>query len=152
MLQPGVSLIPSHGDLRRAHACCAMTHQDLAKRSLKGTLPGRKIGCLMLFCVLLFAATPPASAAMEPAVPVRMVAPEYPKGMRHEGISGIVTVTFHVDEKGDVVDPAIQKSTNPGFDDAALAAIVKWKFKPARQDGVPVRTKLSVPLQFKIED
>jgi protein TonB len=102
--------------------------------------------------IIGLAAAPLARAAMEAAVPVRMAEPEYPYEMKREGISGIVTVVFFVDEKGNVVDPQMQKSTNKGFEQAALNAISKWKFKPARQDGTPVKSKLAIPLQFTNAD
>ena len=96
------------------------------------------------------ATAPVARAITEAAVPVRTSAPEYPYEMKRDGIAGVVTVVFSVDEKGNVVDPAVQKSSNPGFDQAALNAISKWKFKPARQDGTPIRSKLAIPLQFSV--
>jgi periplasmic protein TonB len=100
---------------------------------------------LSLLCAL---AAPVARAVTEAAVPVRTSAPEYPYELKRDGITGVVTVVFSVDEKGNVVEPTVQKSTNRGFDQAALTAIAKWKFKPARQDGTPVRSKLAIPLQF----
>lgn len=91
-----------------------------------------------------------ARAVMERAVPVRMSAPDYPYELKRDGVNGVVTVVFSVDENGNVVDPEVQKSTNRGFDEAALKAIAKWKFRPARQDGVPVKSKLAIPLQFTV--
>src|SRR5208283_2317739 len=103
---------------------------------------------LALTFVLAVGGAAIARAATEPPVPVRMVPPEYPYELKRNGVTGIVTLTFEVDEKGNVVDPKVQKSSNPGFEQPALDAIVKWKFKPARKDGVPVRMKIGVPLQF----
>jgi protein TonB len=94
------------------------------------------------------ASVPCARAVTEAAVPVRTAAPEYPYELKRAGISGVVTVAFSVDEKGNVIDPAVQKSSNKGFEQAALNAISKWKFKPALQDGTPVKSKLAIPLQF----
>lgn len=102
-------------------------------------------------CFLVgLAAAPTARAVTERAVPVRMSAPDYPYELKRDGVNGVVTVVFSVDENGNVVDPEVQKSTNRGFDQAALKAIAKWKFRPARQDGVPVKSKLAIPLQFTI--
>jgi len=109
---------------------------------------GRQFYRLALFCGLIIAATPIAQAAIESAVPVRTSAPEFPYEMKREGLTGVVTVVFSVDEKGNVVEPAVLKSSNKGFDQAALEAIARWKFKPARQDGVAVRSKLAIPIQF----
>jgi len=87
----------------------------------------------------------------EPPVPVRTVAPEYPMQLKRDGVSGIVTVKCTIDEKGNVVDPQVEKSTNNGFDESALAALKKWRFKPAQQDGAPVATKVSIPIKFVVE-
>jgi protein TonB len=103
---------------------------------------------LVLTLVLAVAGVTIARAATEPPVPVRMVPPEYPYELKRNGITGVVTLVFEVDEKGNVVDPKVQKSTNPGFEQPALEAIVKWKFKPGQKDGVPVKMKIGVPLQF----
>jgi protein TonB len=112
----------------------------------------RWLAPVALCFIIGLAAAPLARAAMEAAVPVRMAAPEYPYEMKRDGLSGIVTVVFFVDEKGNVVDPQVQKSTNKGFEQAALNAISKWKFKPARQDGTPVKSRLAIPLQFTNTD
>jgi periplasmic protein TonB len=103
---------------------------------------------LALTLVLAMGGVAIARAANEPPVPVRMVPPEYPYELKRNGVTGVVTLTFEVDEKGNVVDPKVQKSTNPGFEQPALEAIVKWKFKPGKKDGVPARMKIGVPLQF----
>ena len=108
----------------------------------------RWLAPVALCFVLGLAAAPLARAVTEAPVPVRTSAPEYPYELKREGISGVVTVVFSVDEKGNVVNPAVQKSSNKGFEQAALNAISKWKFKPALQDGTPVKSKLAIPLQF----
>jgi protein TonB len=108
----------------------------------------RWLAAVALFFVVGLAAVPVARAVTESAVPVRTSAPEYPYELKRAGISGVVTVAFSVDEKGNVIDPQVQKSSNKGFEQAALDAISKWKFKPALQDGTPVKSKLAIPLQF----
>ena len=97
-------------------------------------------------------ATVPVRAAMEPAVPVRTVAPIYPYELKRDGITGVVSVAFEVDEQGNVQDATVQKSSNAKFDQPALDAIKKWKFKPGRKDGVPVKMKVAIPLQFTVSD
>lgn len=102
---------------------------------------------------LVFAIAVPAFAQskIDPPVPVRTVAPEYPDDLRKDGAIGIVVIKCTVDEHGNVVDPEIEKSTNKGFDDAAMSAVKRWKFKPARQDGNPVARRVSIPIKFSLE-
>ncbi len=95
----------------------------------------------------LFGAIP----GRENPVPVRTVTPEYPSDMKHEGISGIVTVKCSIDVQGNVSDASVVKSTNGAFDKNALAAVKKWKFKPARQDGNPVAVDVTIPIKFVAE-
>jgi len=115
-------------------------------------LLSRLVASTALTLIVAFAGVTPTRAATESAVPVRMVAPVYPYELKRDGVTGVVTLVFEVDDKGNVQDPKVQKSTNPKFDQPALDAIVKWKFKPARKDGVPIQTKLAIPLQFTVGD
>jgi TonB family protein len=47
-------------------------------------------------------------------------------------------VQFIVDRKGNVRDATVLETSSKDFGQAALNAIVKWKFKPALKDGQPV--------------
>lgn len=87
----------------------------------------------------------------ERPVPVKAVAPDYPKEMLAEKASAIVTIKLVVDENGDVLEPTVTKSTRAEFEGAALAAVGKWKFKPARKAGTPVRALITLPIKFTCE-
>lgn len=104
---------------------------------------------LLLVCG--FAAVAFAQSKLEPPVPVRMVKPDVPEHLRKTGAVGIVVVKCTVDEQGNVIDPEVQKSTNPDLDQSAVDAVKKWKFKPAKQDGNPVAKKVSIPIKFVAE-
>ncbi len=102
--------------------------------------------------VSLLACAPVALAqTKEPPVPVRTVAPEYPSELRRDGVSGVVTVKCTIDVQGNVTEPEVEKSTNPAFDQPAITALKKWKFKPAKQDGAPIAIKISIPIKFVFE-
>ena len=92
-----------------------------------------------------------AGSNVEAPVPVRMVAPEYPSELRRDGLGGVVTIACTIDEQGNVKDITIQKTTNEGFNRSALNALKKWKFKPARLDGVAVAQKVTIPLKFSVD-
>jgi TonB family protein len=77
-------------------------------------------------------------------VPIFRVRPAYPLAMRRQMKQGSVTVDFIVDESGYVLLTAVIKSDDPGFNDAAIAAIKQWKFKPAKREGKNVRCRLYV--------
>ena len=108
-----------------------------------------RIGYLLTLIVAVIAwAGVSARAETEPPVPVRMVPPEYPYELRRAGISGVVTLTVEIDETGAVQNCQVQKSTNQEFEQPALDAVRKWKFKPARRDGAAVKIKIQLPLRF----
>jgi protein TonB len=104
-----------------------------------------------LALALTFVAPASAESKPEPPVPVRTVAPEYPPELRRDGVSGLVMVKCTIDEQGNVVDPQVEKSSNPAFEKPAVDALKKWKFKPAKQDGTPVAIKVSIPIKFVTE-
>jgi protein TonB len=93
-----------------------------------------------------------AQSKIEPPVPVRMVAPEYPSDLKNEGVAGVVVVACVIDVQGNVSDPAVQKSSNAEFERPALEAIKKWKFKPAKQDGSPIAKKVTIPIKFVVSE
>jgi len=61
---------------------------------------------------------------------------------------GTVYILFIVDKNGRVVKPKIQKSTDPVFEQPALAAVKQWKFDPGKRNGEPVRFRMRVPITF----
>jgi protein TonB len=61
---------------------------------------------------------------------------------------GTVYIVFIVDQNGRVVDPRVQKSTDPVFERPALSAVKQWKFEPGKRKGQPVRFRMRVPITF----
>ncbi len=93
-----------------------------------------------------------ADDSVEAPVPVRMVPPKFPTEMRKEGTGGLVTVKCTIDEKGNVVEPQVEKASHDAFVQPALDALRKWKFKPAKKGGNPIALRVSIPIQFSISD
>jgi TonB family protein len=91
-----------------------------------------------------------ATGTVQPKV-VKQVPPIYPMGMRIANISGQVLVSFVVTVEGRVADAFVIRSTNDGFDDAALAAVRSWRFQPGELQGRLVNTRMQVPIIFTIE-
>lgn len=78
---------------------------------------------------------------------VRQTSPIMDAKMRQRA-PGSVAVIFIVDESGRVVNPIVQKSSDPIFERAALAAIREWRFEPGKRGGKPVRFRYRVPITF----
>jgi protein TonB len=107
------------------------------------------LASLLIACALVTPAS--AQTKTEPPVPVRTVPPDYPDELRREGVSGLVMVKCSIDEQGNVTETTVEKSSNSAFEKPAIAAVKKWKFKPAKQDGQPVAIKVSIPIKFVFE-
>ncbi|WP_197703244.1 energy transducer TonB [Sulfurifustis variabilis] len=78
--------------------------------------------------------------------------PVYPSLARRLGEEGRVLLRVRVRPDGTSADIAISRSS--GFarlDRAALEAVRKWRFVPARQGDVPVTASVLVPISFTLE-
>lgn len=86
-----------------------------------------------------------------PPTPVSKLQPNYPSSLLSKGIGGRVIIVCVVDEKGQVVSTSIRQSAgHPDLDKAAIAAVTKWKFKPATKGGRPTRASCTVPFNFEV--
>jgi len=85
-------------------------------------------------------------------VPLVRVPPKYPARAASRQIEGWVKVEFTIQTDGSVVNAVVVGSEPETiFDDAALTAIGKWKFKEKIVNGVPVPQRAVQKLQFKLE-
>ena len=75
--------------------------------------------------------------------------PVYPSEARNAGTEGVVLVQALVVEDGSVADTHIVKSL-PGLDEAAIASVRQWRFKPALAHGKPVAVWVAVPVRFSL--
>lgn len=114
----------------------------------------RRRNVLILVSGLIACALSPfaLAAGKEPPVPVRTVAPDYPRELRNQGVSGVVMVKVTIDEQGNVTATAVAKSSNAGFDQFAMDAVKKWKFKPGLQDGNPISMTVTIPIKFVADE
>lgn len=86
----------------------------------------------------------------EPPMPTKTVPPRYPTELKREGVSGMVTMSITVDEKGAVQNPVVKKSSRPEFEQPAIDAVSQWKFEPAKKDGKPVAVQVVIPVKFSV--
>jgi len=105
------------------------------------------------------APAPPAPPAPKPVSPpsasagyLKNPAPEYPSLAMRRGWEGTVLLRVHVLASGKPGEIQIQKSSGRDqLDDAALAAVKRWSFVPAKQGDVALDGWVSVPIDFKIK-
>jgi len=76
----------------------------------------------------------------------------YPEIAQEAGIEGTVVVQAFVNEFGVVTECVILKGMpNTGLEEAAIAAIKKTRFKPAKQRDRNVGVYISIPVIFKLK-
>ncbi len=84
--------------------------------------------------------------------PILQPAPLFPVAMRREALTATVTVEFVVDTQGVVLGAFVLSSTNSGVDAAAVAGVLKWKFRAGVKQGRKVNTRMRVPILFAYSD
>ncbi len=75
--------------------------------------------------------------------------PVYPPLARDSHIWGAVVVDAVIDEHGNVVQARVV-SGHPLLMDAALKAVLLWKYEPTTLNGQPVSVELQVQVHFKL--
>jgi protein TonB len=88
-------------------------------------------------------------------IPAEMIyehKPDYPRLAQQAGMEAVVWVKALVDKNGDVKKAMVLKSSGSkaGFDEAAVAAAYKCKYKPAIQNGRPVAVWVSYSVDFSL--
>jgi len=97
-------------------------------------------------------AAPRQARVDAPPSPKRAIRPDYPKGARQRGEQGEVTLAIQVDAEGAVSEAKVVVSS--GFaelDEAAVRAVQKAKFRPARSDGKSVASTARLKLAFRLK-
>lgn len=98
---------------------------------------------------------PPAPPKMIPASALQYLEaapPEYPRASRRLNETGNVLLRVYIDERG--LPASVQISRSSGFarlDEAALAAVKKWRFKPYAENGQPMAGWAVIPVIFELE-
>ena len=80
------------------------------------------------------------------------IPPEYPYAMKQSGAGGTVLVEFEVDATGRVVRAEALNYTDREFAEPALRAVRKWRFEPGRRHGKAVPFRMTIPIEFGIEN
>jgi len=86
---------------------------------------------------------------LQPPVPVATPMPVYPPAARRQRVGGIVVLELLVDHTGAVEDARVLRGVRSDVDSAALAAARQWRFQPATQAGVRVKTRHTITIPFR---
>ncbi|MCM2254112.1 MAG: energy transducer TonB [Vicinamibacteria bacterium] len=98
----------------------------------------------------------PAVARLDDSVTapelVHKLAPQYPLEARQAGVSGAVVLEAQIGLDGRVEAVRVARGADARLDEAAVAAVRQWRFKPARGgDGRPTRVLFTVTLRFALQ-
>jgi TonB family protein len=81
------------------------------------------------------------------------VKPVYPKKAYSSKVQGWVELDFTVAESGGVKDIAVHGASPPGvFEEAAIAALSQWRYKPILRDSEPKAQRARMRIRFALTD
>lgn len=89
--------------------------------------------------------------AVEPPVAIHDPRPVYPEMARQARRGGLVIVQVVVEKDGSVTGVEVLKPEPFGLTEAAVAAVERWRFEPARLDGEPVAVYFQLTVRFTLQ-
>jgi TonB family protein len=133
----------------------ASTELDGVRRDL-ATARNRAAGAPVTDAPVANAASAPARA---PAVSastlerVTFVEPRFPEAGRGLQSGGYVDIEFTVMTNGSVADVTAVGAQPVGvFEQSAISAVRRWRYRPVVRDGVPVEQRAKVRLRFELKE
>lgn len=81
---------------------------------------------------------------------IYQVEPEFSEEARKARMEGMVVLTVEVDEQGRAQNIQVKVPLGLGLDERAIEAVKKWKFRPATQNGKPVRHPAVIEVRFHL--
>ncbi len=79
----------------------------------------------------------------------KIVKPAYPPLALQARIGGIVVLRVLVSERGAPLTIEVVRGAAGGLSEAAVDAVRKWSFDPARKEGLAMRTWMVIPIPFE---
>lgn len=84
-------------------------------------------------------------------LPLQRIPPQYPRDAARSGVSGWVQLEVLVNADGSVRSARVVDAKPRGvFEAAAVAAVLRWKFKPKVVDGKPVEQRGAQKIEFNL--
>jgi TonB family protein len=91
----------------------------------------------------------PLEEADSPPRIARIVKPSYPPLALRTRIGGIVVLRVLVSERGAPLEIEVLRGAPAGLTEAAVEAVQKWTFDPARKSGLAMQTWMVIPIPFE---
>ena len=83
---------------------------------------------------------------------LRKVKPKYPEAARRANKEDVVTLEFTVDVDGKATDIKVVEPKGFGFDEAAIEAVKRWRFTPAKKGNEAVPQRVKQKIRFNLDD
>jgi TonB family protein len=83
----------------------------------------------------------------QPAV-LEAVEAEYPPEAQSAGLEAVVVLTITLGADGSVTEARVSQPVGNGFDEAAIAAVKRYRFSPAEVDGAPAAIQMLYQVRF----
>lgn len=79
-------------------------------------------------------------------------APRYPEEARRASQQGVVLLLAKVNSDGKTDEVSLKSGSGyPLLDEAALKAVQRWKFKPAKLGSMPIDSQVEIPIRFQLD-
>jgi TonB family protein len=98
------------------------------------------------FATAVALAAPAGAQQITPPQPVETPPAVAPEG-GNQAATVVLLVTVGAD--GTAREVSVAQSASPALDAAAVAAVLRWKFKPALRDGQPFEARVRIPFRFE---
>lgn len=84
-------------------------------------------------------------------VKISDVQPQYSEIARKARIQGVVILQTIISKEGVIEDVKVLKGLPMGLEEAAVAAVKQWKYKPATLNGKPVAVYFNLTVNFQLQ-
>jgi TonB family protein len=93
--------------------------------------------------------TPGVEGVTQP-IPIFTPEAEFSDEARRQKYQGICMISVIIDAQGNPQSPHVVRALGMGLDEKALAAVMRYRFKPAKKDGKPVAVRMTVEVNFRL--
>jgi periplasmic protein TonB len=91
-----------------------------------------------------------ARGSITPAALILKIEPEYSDEARRAKIQGTVLLYLEVDHEGKPRNITVRQGLGLGLDEKAIDAVMRWRFRPGKQNGRPVTTLATIEVNFRL--
>jgi protein TonB len=125
---------------------------DLGRGGLPGARAGQSLAAIGPSTSALGADGPGSLTSFAVPKGGYQMKPKYPESARLAGIEGTSLLRFEITEGGTVSKITVEKSAgHEDLDRAAVAAVQRWRFEPARRGTQAVAVWVTLPVRFELE-